>query len=47
MGVTLSDVILIYLPLFHAFGFSRGAMSPITGRAPGADGDLRPGRGLG
>ena len=32
MGVTVDDVILMYLPLFHAFGFICGAlMSMITG----------------
>ena len=32
MGVTVDDVILMYLPLFHAFGFICGAlMSLITG----------------
>ena len=32
MGITQNDVILNYLPLFHAFGYSEGAMmSVITG----------------
>ncbi len=32
MGITTNDVILNYLPLFHAFGYSEGAMmSLITG----------------
>ena len=32
MGVTVDDVILMYLPLFHAFGFIHGAlMSMVTG----------------
>jgi fatty-acyl-CoA synthase len=32
MGITRNDVILNYLPLFHAFGFSEGAlMSFVTG----------------
>ena len=32
MGITPNDVILNYLPLFHAFGFSEGAlMSMVTG----------------
>ena len=32
MGITQNDTILNYLPLFHAFGFSEGAMmSAITG----------------
>ena len=33
MGVTTSDTLLNYLPLFHAFGYSEGGlMSPITGQ---------------
>ena len=32
MGITPADVILMYLPLFHLFGFSEGAlMSMVTG----------------
>jgi fatty-acyl-CoA synthase len=32
MGVTVNDVILMYLPLFHAFGFVQGPlMSMVTG----------------
>ena len=33
MGVTVDDVILMYLPLFHAFGFICGALMSLTSGA--------------
>ena len=33
MGVTADDVILMYLPLFHAFGFICGALMSMIGGA--------------
>ena len=36
MGVTADDVILMYLPLFHAFGFICGALMSLTSAWRGA-----------
>src|SRR5207249_10212381 len=33
MGITVNDVILMYLPLFHAFGFIEGPIMSMIRRA--------------